>query len=68
MTIDKIYLESNTRILTELCKLIDCDSNVTRTTDETINYNVVNISGIAPKYENDFKMSYYHLARISNKF
>lgn len=67
MKIDKIYLESETNIIKAMCNVLNLDCTVTRTTDETINYNIVDIPGMPCKYENDFKMAYYHIARISNK-
>lgn len=67
MKISEIYLESNTSLLIGLCEMLNLDCTVTRTTDETINYNIVDIPGIAPKYENDLKMAYYHLIRILNR-
>lgn len=67
MKIDKIYLEAETSIIKAMCDVLKLDCTVTRTTNEPINYNIVEIPGIARKYENDFKMSFYHLARISNK-
>lgn len=67
MKIDKIYLESETNIIKAMCNALSLDCTVTRTTGETINYNIVDIPGISRKYENDFKMAFYHLARISNK-
>lgn len=67
MTIDKIYTETETNIIKSMCNALNLDCTVTRTTGETINYNIVNIPGIARKYENDFKMSFYHLARIANE-
>lgn len=68
MTIDKIYLESETNIIKSMCNALNLDCTVTRTTGETINYNIVNIPGIAPKYEKDFASAYYHLTRILNNF
>lgn len=67
MTIDKIFLESETNIIKAMCDVLKLDCTVTRTTNEPINYNIVDIPGIPCKYEKDFAIAYYHIARISNE-